>query len=70
MNDDMSKIESSTIKFDVEKFNGKENFDLWQKRMKALLVQHGLHKTFQGKSAKPACTSNKDYEEMNLKGQV
>ena len=50
---DMSKIGSSTIKFEIEKFNGKRNFDLWQKRVKALLVQQGLHKTLQGKSAKP-----------------
>jgi len=25
----MSKIESFTTKFEVEKFNGKENFGLW-----------------------------------------
>ena len=28
MKDDMSKIGSSTIKFEVENFNGKENFNL------------------------------------------
>jgi len=42
---DMSKIENSTTKFKVDKFNGKRNFDLWQKMVKTLLVQHGLHKT-------------------------
>jgi len=40
----MSKIEISTNKFEIKKFNGKEYLDLWQKRVKALLVQHGLHK--------------------------
>ena len=43
---------------------------LWlmaQKRVKALLVQQGLRKTLQGKSAKPACTSNEDWEEIDLK---
>ena len=30
----MSKIRSSTTKFEVEKFNGKGNFDLWQKKGK------------------------------------
>jgi len=39
MKGDMSKIVSSTTKFEVEKFNSKENFDLWQKRVKVLLVQ-------------------------------
>jgi len=32
--------------------NGKGNFVLWQKRVKALLVQQSIHKTLQGKSAK------------------
>ena len=49
---DMSKIGGSTTKFEVEKFNGKENFSLWQKRIK---------------SAKPAGMSNEDWEEMDLK---
>jgi len=31
-------------------------------------VQQGLHKTLQGKSGKPAGTSDVDWEEMNLKG--
>ena len=44
----MSKTGSSVTKFEVEKFNGKENFSLWQKMVKALLVQQGLHKTLQG----------------------
>ena len=29
----MSKIKSSTTKFEVEKFNGKGNFGLWQKKL-------------------------------------
>ena len=32
-----------------------------------LLVQQGLHKALQGKSAKPTGTLDKDWEEMNLK---
>ena len=41
---DISKIGSSMTKFEVEKFNGKRNFGLWQKRVKALLVQQDLQK--------------------------
>ena len=48
-------------------FNGKGNFGLWQKRVKALLVQQGVHKTLQEKSAKSAGTSDEDWEEMDLK---
>ena len=40
---------------------------LWQKRVKALLVQQGLHKTLQGKSAKPTGTLNENWEEIDLK---
>ena len=63
----MSKVGSSTLKFEVKKFNDKENFSLWQKRVKALLVQQGIHKTLQGKSTKPRGTSNEDWKEMDLK---
>jgi len=61
----MSKIEISTNKFKMKKFNDKENFSLWQKIVKAL-VQHGLHKTLQGKSAKYADISDEDWEELDL----
>ena len=59
----MSKIESSTTKFEVEKFNDKRNFSVWHKA-KALLVQQSLHKTLQGKSSKSAGTSDENWEEM------
>jgi len=64
---DILKTGSSTTKFVVKKFNNKENFDFWQKRVKALMVQQGLHKTLHGKLAKPAGMSNEDWEEMDLK---
>ena len=34
----------SSTKYDVEKFCGKGNFSLWQRRMKDLLIQQGVHK--------------------------
>ena len=65
----MSRVGTSSMptKFDVEKFNGKGNFGLWQKRVKALLVQQGLHKALQGKKSKPATMTDDDWEEMDLK---
>jgi len=63
----MSKIESSATKFEVEKFNGKGNFGLWQKMVTALLVHQGLYKTLEEKSSKHACTSSEDWEEIDLK---
>ncbi|KAL8478844.1 hypothetical protein ACS0TY_030649 [Phlomoides rotata] len=32
----------ASIKLDVEKFSGKNDFGLWKVKMKALLVHHGL----------------------------
>ena len=40
---------------------------VYSKREKELLVQQGLHKTLQGKTAKPVGTSDEDWEEMDLK---
>jgi len=54
----MSKIEISACKFEVEKFNGKGNIGLWQKMV--ALVQQGLNKILQEKSAKPAGMSDED----------
>ena len=34
----------SSTKYDVEKFCGKGNFSLWQRQMKDLLIQQGVHK--------------------------
>ncbi|MFQ6662426.1 hypothetical protein Gotur_030269 [Gossypium turneri] len=35
-----------TIRFDIEKFDGVKNFNLWQVRMMAILVQTGLKKLY------------------------
>ncbi|GKA84946.1 hypothetical protein Tco_0806600 [Tanacetum coccineum] len=37
----------TSIKFDIEKFDGKNDFGLWQVRMKALLEQQGLAATLE-----------------------
>jgi len=52
----------------VEKFNDKENIDLEQKGVKAL-VQQGLHKILQGKSAKSTGMSDEHWEKMDLKAE-
>ncbi|KAL5804347.1 hypothetical protein ACOSQ3_031147 [Xanthoceras sorbifolium] len=45
----MSKF-SSSLKFSVEKFDGKINFSLWQVQVKDVLIQSGLHKVLKEKS--------------------
>ena len=40
------------FKIDFEKFNGKENFTLWQQRIKNLLVQQRIYKILVRKRSK------------------
>jgi len=42
----MAKMQS--LKFEIEKFNGKNNFELWKLKMQDLLVQQGLQKALAG----------------------
>ena len=63
---------SSSMKFEIEKFDGKINFGLWQIQVEHVLIQSGLHKslkwkpspTFNSGSGK-ASISDKDWEEMD-----
>ena len=50
----------SATKFDVEKFDGKINFALWQVQVKDLLIQSGLYKVLKGRPI--PLTSRKDSE--------
>jgi hypothetical protein len=61
----MAMMQSS--KFEVEKFNGKSNFELWKLKMWDLLVQQGLQKAFAGKSKKPTTMTNEDWEDLDAK---
>ncbi|KAJ0079575.1 hypothetical protein Patl1_23736 [Pistacia atlantica] len=37
-----------SIKFDIEKFNGRINFGLWQVQVKYMMIQSGLYKALNG----------------------
>ncbi|KAL9462621.1 hypothetical protein AB3S75_000591 [Citrus x aurantiifolia] len=47
---------SSLVKFEIEKFNGRINFGLWQVQVKDVFIQSGLHKALKGKPS-PASSS-------------
>ncbi|KAL4582360.1 hypothetical protein LXL04_006907 [Taraxacum kok-saghyz] len=51
----MSKY--TPMRFDVEKYDGRINFGLWQVQVKDVLIQSGLHKALKGK---PAPVSSKE----------
>ena len=40
-------------KYEIEKFNGKNDFSYWRMQMKNLLISQKLHKALAGKEQKP-----------------
>ena len=40
-----------SFRFNIEKFDGRINFGLWQVQVKDILIQSGLYKALKGKSA-------------------
>ena len=63
----MAKIQGLASKFDIELFDGKNNFSLWQSTVKDILVQQGLIKALNGKAKKPDKMSEEDWEELEMK---
>ncbi|KAG8477620.1 hypothetical protein CXB51_030679 [Gossypium anomalum] len=55
----------ATTRFEIEKFDGETNFNLWQVRMMAILVQSGLKKVVTGK--KPENLNKIKWEELDEK---
>ncbi|RYR36624.1 hypothetical protein Ahy_A09g041590 [Arachis hypogaea] len=41
--------DSSAVKLEIEKFDGRINFGLWQVQVKDVLIQSGLHKALKEK---------------------
>lgn len=54
-------------KFEIEKFTGKNNFSLWQRRMKDILIQQGVSKALLGKEKMPADMKEADWDELDAK---
>ncbi|MFQ6625657.1 hypothetical protein Gotur_006375 [Gossypium turneri] len=52
----------AATRFEIEKFDGETNFNLWQVRMMAILVQSGLKKVVTGK--KPENLNKTEWEEV------
>lgn len=56
----------SNALYDIEKFDGKINFQLQQVQMLYGLILQGLHKALKGKNGKPTAMSDDDWEEYDL----
>ncbi|MFQ6663144.1 hypothetical protein Gotur_030771 [Gossypium turneri] len=55
----------ATTRFEIEKFDGEINFNLWQVQMMAILVQSGSKKVVTGK--KPENLNKTEWEELDDK---
>jgi hypothetical protein len=42
-------VRTQSTKFEIEKFNGKNNFEIWKVKMHDLLMQQGVVKVLLGK---------------------
>ena len=60
-------VKMQSLKFEIEKFSGKSNFELWKLKMRDLLVQQELQKALAGKSKKPITMTNEEWEDLDAK---
>ena len=59
-----SKI-SNSIRYEVEKFDGRINFGLWQVQVKDVLIQSELHKALKGRPTPEVSSDNSVTDETN-----
>ncbi|KAI5416410.1 hypothetical protein KIW84_041468 [Lathyrus oleraceus] len=57
-------------KYEIEKFNGKNDFSYWRMQMKNLLISQKLHKALAGKEKKPESMKDEDWEELDLEARA
>lgn len=60
-------VNMASTKYEVEKFNSNNNFSLYQRKMKDLLIKHVAYKALSGKAKKPQQTDGCEWEEMDAK---
>jgi hypothetical protein len=54
-------------KFEIEKFNGKNNFEIWKVKMHNLLMQQGMVKVLLGKAKKPVIITDEGWDEIDAR---
>jgi hypothetical protein len=60
-------VKTQSAKFEIENFNGKNNFEIWKVKMHDLLVQQDLVKVLLGKEKKPSTITDEDWDEINVR---
>jgi hypothetical protein len=60
-------VKTRSAKFEIEKFNGKNNFEIWKVKMHDLLVQQGVVKALLGKEKQPVAITDEDRDEIDAR---
>ncbi|KAK2993754.1 hypothetical protein RJ640_002968 [Escallonia rubra] len=55
---------NTSTKYDLEKFDGSNDFNLWRMNMRVVLIQQGLLKALRGKQGLPDTMSDNEKEDM------
>ncbi|KAK2985864.1 hypothetical protein RJ640_009934 [Escallonia rubra] len=55
---------NTSTKYDLEKFDGSNDFSLWRMKMRVVLIQQGLLKVLKGKQGLPDTMSDDEKEDM------
>jgi hypothetical protein len=58
----------TNLRFEVDKFNGKNNFESWKLKMHDLLTQQGFHKALDGKGNNRVGMSDDEWEDIEVMG--
>eukprot|EP00253_Pinus_taeda_P015667 PITA_15667 len=58
-------VKTQSVRFEIEKFNGKNNFEIWKVKMHDLLVQQGVAKALLGKNKRPPSMTEDEWDEMD-----
>ena len=67
---EMASKMTTTIKFKVEKFDGKSNFLLWKLRVTSLLVKEGTHKDLYGIEKKPSKMDDDEWNNIDFHAKM
>ena len=59
----MAKTQSA--RFEIEKFNGKNNFEIWKVKMYDLLMQQGVAKALLGKAKQPYTMTDDEWSDLD-----
>ena len=57
---------ATTTKFEVEKFDGKNNYMLWKMRVTTLLVKEGTHKALLGAEKKSSKVEDDKWMDLDV----